>query len=139
MRGIKTKNDFSYYMHDGAGAFSFEVAGTISDPAAHEMEQAWKTASSTSDIQSLIVDLTYVTQVSAEGRRVLREWHDAGVQLVATRPESRSIVASITGQTSTIIAGAASHHTWRPLHVFLAIALAILHGPTPGIATRLFV
>jgi hypothetical protein len=131
-----SNRDFSYYMHDGQNAFSFEVAGTITDSAADEMEQAWKTASSTANVDSLVVDLSYVTDVSAAGRKMLRRWYDAGAQLVAKRPSGRSIVASITGLPFGVVAEAAPYHTWRPVHVFLMVALMLLCAPASMIGTQ---
>src|SRR5579885_1699752 len=113
MLPTKTAPEFRYYMHDGANAFSFELAGTITDAAARELEQAWKTASSAALGQSLIVDLNYVTGVDAAGREILRRWYDEGAQLVAKRPLARSIVASITGQAFEVVADSALRRTWR--------------------------
>src|SRR5258706_5060699 len=53
---------FTYYMHDGLAAFSFELAGTLSADDAMELEQAWHTASSTIRDRILIVDLSFVTR-----------------------------------------------------------------------------
>jgi len=95
---------FRYYMHDGPSAFSFELAGKLSDNAAGELEQAWRTASSVRPGRSLIVDISYVTQVDLAGRAMLRRWHDGGAQLVAKSPQARAIAASITGQSPEFIA-----------------------------------
>jgi len=54
-------SDFRYYMHDGSAAFSFELAGRLSDEGARELQQTWQTASSMIGNRSLIVDLSYVT------------------------------------------------------------------------------
>ncbi len=113
------KDDFQYYMHDGTTAFSFEIAGNITNSAARELKQAWITASSTADGNLFVVDLSYVTQVDEAGRQLLREWYEAGAQFVAKRPQARDIVASITGRPFQVGSQAPKHHTWRPLDAFL--------------------
>ena len=139
--------EFRYYMHDGPSAFSFELAGKLSDSAARELEQAWRTASSTiggaGRNRSLIVDLSFVTHAGPVGRGLLRRWHDAGAQLVAKSPQARAIAASITGQSPEFIAEAAPHPTWRPFRVaalwaVVAIGLfkpAPVHAAGPGSET----
>jgi hypothetical protein len=129
MPAARTNDDFKYYMHDGPAAFSFEIAGRISDSAARELEQVWKTASSTADGLALIVDLSYVTQVDEAGRRLLGDWHDAGARLIAKRAPARTIVASITGQPCEGVAERARHQTWRPLLAFLSVAIVMLFVP----------
>ena len=109
-----TNGDFCYYMHDGTTAFSFELAGRLSDDGARELQQAWRTASSVIGYRSLIVDLSYVTGIDVAGQRLLRGWHDQGAQLVAKSLEARALVQSITGQSVGDISAAARHSTWLP-------------------------
>jgi hypothetical protein len=112
---MKTRNgDFRYYMHDSATAFSFELAGRLSDDGARELEQTWRTAFSVIGDRSLIVDLSYVTGIDLAGQKLLRGWHDRGAQLVAKSPEARALVQSITGQSFGELSAAARHSTWRP-------------------------
>ena len=106
--------DFLYYMHDSATAFSFELAGRLSDDGARELRRAWRTASSVIGDRSLIVDLSYVTGIDVAGQDLLRGWHDRGAQLVAKSPEVRAMVRSITGQSADEISAAARHSTWLP-------------------------
>jgi hypothetical protein len=107
-------SDFSYYMHDGSAAFSFELAGRLSDEGARELQQTWQTASSMIGDRSLIVDLSYVTAVDAGGQKLLRGWHDRGAQLVAKSPEARALIQSITGQAVGELSATARHSTWLP-------------------------
>ena len=109
-----TNGDFRYYMHDGTTAFSFELAGRLSDDGARELQRAWRTASSEIGDRSLIVDLSYVTGIDVAGQRLLRGWHDRGAQLVAKSLEARALVQSITGQSVADISAAARHSTWLP-------------------------
>ena len=107
-------SDFRYYMHDGTAAFSFELAGRLSDDGALELQQTWQTASSMIGDRSLIVDLSYVTGVDAAGHKLLRGWHDRGAQLVAKSPEARALVESITGHAAGELSAIARHSTWLP-------------------------
>jgi hypothetical protein len=107
-------SDFRYYMHDGSAAFSFELAGRLSDEGARELQQTWQTASSMIGDRSLIVDLSYVTGVEAGGQKLLRRWHDQGAQLVAKSPEARALIQSITGQVAGELSTTARHSTWLP-------------------------
>jgi ABC-type transporter Mla MlaB component len=116
--------EFRYYMHDGPRAISFELAGHLSDSAARELEQARRTAASTALGRLLIVELSYVTGVDAEGRAMLRSWRTDGAQFIAKAPLGRTILESITQEGSAPVAETARSQTWRP--VFLASLLAIL-------------
>lgn len=107
-------SDFRYYMHDGAAAFSFELAGKLSDDGARELQQIWRTASSVIGDRSLIVDLSYVTGIDLAGQKLLRGWHDSGAQLVAKLPAARALIRSITGQPASQLSATARHSTWLP-------------------------
>ena len=131
-------NEFRYYIHDGPHAFSFELAGNLSERAAGELERARRTASSAALGRSLIVDLSYVSHVDASGRAMLRRWHDLGAQLVAKLPHARTIVESITGQDPELTAETAQSRTWRPVSVLALCAFAIaLLAPTGTLAADL--
>jgi ABC-type transporter Mla MlaB component len=108
------RDAFRYYMHDGAAAFSFELAGRLSDADAHELQRTWRTASSVIGDRTLIVDLSYVTGIDVAGQKLLRGWHADGAQLVAQSPEASALVQSITGQSFGELSAAARHPTWRP-------------------------
>jgi hypothetical protein len=107
-------DDFRYYMHDGTAAFSFELAGRLSDKEARELQNAWRAVSSVIGDRSLIVDLSYVTGIDVAGQKLLRGWHDDGAQLVAKFPEARVLVQLITGQSISELSATARHPTWRP-------------------------
>ena len=107
-------SDFRYYMHDGAAAFSFELAGRLSDDSARELQQTWRTASSVIGDRSLIVDLSYVTGIDVAAQKLLRGWHDGGARLVAKSAQARALVQSITGKPSGELSAAARHSTWLP-------------------------
>jgi hypothetical protein len=86
-----------YYMHDGPGAFRFELSGDLDAGAAARLEQDWRTASSTIGNRTVIVDLSFVTTIDEAGRRLFRRWHAAGAQFVAISTRSRELVEVITG------------------------------------------
>ena len=116
-------NEFRYYMHDGPSAVSFELAGPLSDQAARELDRARLSASSIVGGRSIIVDLSYVSQIGEGARRMLRSWYDAGAQLVARRPQSEAIAKSIVGNAPLRLASAIRNATWRPVRL-----LTPLHG-----------
>ncbi len=126
---------FRYYIHEGPQALSFELAGNVSDIAAGQLDQAWRTASSVNRGRSLVVDLSYVTDMGAAGRDMLRRWYANGAQLVARLPQARAIVESITGHRPEPSAQAARRRTWLPFRILLrmvalcAMGLAVAYAP----------
>jgi len=97
---------FTYYMHDGPAAFSFELAGVLSVDDAAELEQAWLTASSTIGDRILVVDLSFVTRIDEAGRDLLRRWHQHGARLVANSPTAQLLAESIIGAPLPAVASA---------------------------------
>jgi hypothetical protein len=122
------------YMHDGPTAFRIELAGYISDEAAHRLDQDWRTASSAVGDRRLIIDMTYVTGVGQQGRALLVRWHQERARLVANSKASRVLAESILGEPlpdpqpktgSRMI----SDGTWVPFHTFFrtsAVTLLLL-------------
>src|SRR4051812_33078111 len=89
---------FRCYMHDGITAFSFELAGSLSDGAVRELDQAWRTASSVIGERALIIDLTFLSAMDLSGQRLLSGWHLEGAQFVANSGTSRALLQLITGE-----------------------------------------
>jgi hypothetical protein len=89
---------FSYYMHDGPTAFSIELAGSLGAYDAKKLEQEWLSASTVIGKKTLVVDLSFVTEIDPAGRQLLLRWHRNGATIVANTPESRSLVKSIIGR-----------------------------------------
>jgi hypothetical protein len=106
------RQTFSYYMHDGSTAFSFELAGDLSDEGARELEQAWRTATSVIGEKELLIDLSYVTGFDEAGHELLNKWHAHGARLVVI---SR-------GETTSPIDDGSSRHAPRsdPESVYVA-------------------
>jgi hypothetical protein len=108
-----------YYMHDGPTAFRFELAGSLNHEDARRLDQAWRTASSVIGHRRLIVDMTFVTGVDAQGRALITRWHRGGAQLIANSKASRALAESILGkplpEPPANVGGAIlSDRTWLP-------------------------
>ena len=124
-------SDFRYYMHDGETTFSFELSGRLSDDAARQLEQAWRTASSVIGKRSLTVDVSYVSAIDPVGQDLLRDWHNQGARFVANSHEAKALIESITGQSLPEAPAQARHSTWLPFRIasYAAITLLLLVFP----------
>ena len=60
-------------MHDGATGFTMELAGTLDPKGAKKVEQDWPSDGVVGKKERLL-DLTFVTQIDPEERRLLRHW-----------------------------------------------------------------
>jgi hypothetical protein len=69
---MKTRG-FSHSMHDGATGFTMELAGTLDPKGAKKVEQDWPSDGVVGKKERLL-DLTFVTQIDPEERRLLRHW-----------------------------------------------------------------
>ena len=76
----------SYYMHDGASAFRFKLAGSLTGDDVVELGQCWRTASSTLGSRTFVVDIEDLTAVDEDGRELLRQWQEQGAHFIK-RPE----------------------------------------------------
>ena len=65
---------FSYYMHDGPTGFTIELAGTLDPKCAKTVEQDWPSHDAVVGKGERLLDLTFVTQIDPEERRLLRHW-----------------------------------------------------------------
>jgi hypothetical protein len=65
---------FSYYMHDGPTGFTIELAGTLDPKGAKKVEQDWPSDGAVVGKKERLLDLTFVTQIDPEERRLLRHW-----------------------------------------------------------------
>ena len=117
-----------YYMHDGPGAFRFELAGRLNQKGARRLDQDWRTASSVIGDRRLLVDMTFVTQVDEQGRELITRWHRDGARLIANSKASRALAESIIGEHSLNEDDApASDRTWVPFRAsFLGSAITLL-------------
>src|SRR4029077_9298354 len=85
-------DDLSYYMHDGAASFRFEIEGSLSGSAAVELEQSWQTASSVIGNRPLIIVLGHVSRIDPRGRALLFAWYQGGAQFVAKSTLAKILV-----------------------------------------------
>ena len=90
-------SSFSYDVHDGPTAFSIELAGTLAAEGANKLEQDWRDASAAIGNKELVVDLSFLTDIDPEGRRLLLRWFRNGATVVANTPESRALAESVIG------------------------------------------
>ncbi len=84
------------YIHDGARALCFRLAGELVEPDAAGLEQAWKTAASMLDGRELVVDLTGVERVDKDGERVLRALGEQGARFVTASELTDSLARFIS-------------------------------------------
>jgi anti-anti-sigma regulatory factor len=82
-------------LHDSAREFRLKLEGRLSGPWVHELEQCWKTASSTTRDRKTVVDLGEVDFVDPAGESLLAHMHAEGVQLVAVTPLIRAVLQEI--------------------------------------------
>ena len=82
-------------LHDSAREFRLKLEGRLSGPWVNELEQCWKTASSTTHDRKTVLDLGEVDFVDPQGESLLARMHAAGVELVAVTPLIRAVVREI--------------------------------------------
>jgi hypothetical protein len=91
-----TRAQLRYYLHDGASSLRFELAGTLAGDNVSELEQCWRTASSTVEGRELILDVTALTALDEAGLQLLNRWHERGARFAANSGHSRRLIESIT-------------------------------------------
>jgi anti-anti-sigma regulatory factor len=82
-------------LHDSPGEFRLKLEGRLSGPWVNELEQVWKTASSTTHGRKTVLDLAEVDFVDPAGESLLARLHAEGVALVAVTPFIRAVVREI--------------------------------------------
>ena len=82
-------------LHDSAGEFRLKLEGRLSGLWVQELEQCWKTASSTTRDRKTVVDLGEVDFVDPDGQNLLSDMHSQGVQMVAVTPLICSVLQEI--------------------------------------------
>ena len=90
-----------YYMHEGPTAFRFELAGDLDAADAASLAQDWNTASSLVGKRTLIIDVTFVTEIDEAVRSLFGRWYAAGAEFVAGSKVSRELVESVTERPFT--------------------------------------
>jgi ABC-type transporter Mla MlaB component len=87
-----------YYLHDGAGAVRFVLHGTLAGGSVKELDQCWRTASSTLADRVLLVDISSLVAADEAGHALLQSWRDSGARFVANTTQGRGFLQSITGE-----------------------------------------
>jgi anti-anti-sigma regulatory factor len=82
-------------LHDSAREFRLKLEGRLSGPWVNELEQCWKTASSTTHDRKTVLDLGEVDFVDPQGESLLARMHAAGVELEAVTPLIRAVLREI--------------------------------------------
>src|SRR5258708_8458834 len=106
------KRHLNYYLHDGSGEFRIQIAGHLSQSNARDLEEAWRTASSTIDGKCLIVDLSHVTSIDVSSRELLDKWHTQRARLVFNSSEAHARIQVMTGVTTTLLDPIPNPSTW---------------------------
>jgi len=84
------RDDLSYYLHDGSHAFRFQLRGKLSLETVRDLEQSWRTASSTIGERQVIFDISGLTEIDASGQHVLVGWRKRGALLMASSSDSQA-------------------------------------------------
>ncbi len=73
-------------LHDTAGEFRLKLEGRLAGAWVRELEQCWRTASSTTGGRRTVADLGDVDFVDPAGEELLARMHAGGVELVGETP-----------------------------------------------------
>jgi anti-anti-sigma regulatory factor len=84
-------------LHDSATEFRLKLEGRLAGAWVKELEQCWRTASSTTSGRRTVVDLADVDFVDRAGEAVLTEMHASGVELVGETPLICSMLEQLCG------------------------------------------
>ena len=82
-------------LHDSARELQLKLEGRLCGLWVHELEQCWRTASSTTQGRKTVVDLGEVDFVDPAGESLLARMHAQGVQLVAVTPLIRAVLREV--------------------------------------------
>ncbi len=130
----------TYYMHDEAAAFRFQLAGDLSRDTTADLDQARETASSVIGGRPLIVDMTGIKSIDTAGCQLLEKWNTLGAQFVGTTRLAKMRIQSMTDVPFCLVGKNPDRSEWLPgrlvawllaaVFVFslLAAVLATWHG-----------
>jgi ABC-type transporter Mla MlaB component len=83
----------SFYIHDGAQALTLQISGALTQGAAAELEQTWRTAQSTLAGRDLLIDLADVISVDDGGQTVLRRLAGHGARFITASHLTEALAA----------------------------------------------
>jgi hypothetical protein len=82
---------------DDHGSVRFGVEGSLTKPWAEELRKSWQEVSaSTAHPDSLLVELTAMTNIDSIGKEILMEMYQSGVKLVGSGIMTRAVIEEIT-------------------------------------------
>jgi hypothetical protein len=90
------ENMTRYYMYEGPTVFRFELAGDLDASDAASLAQDWRTAYCRVGHRTLVIDVTFVTEIDEVVRRLFWRWYAGGAEFAAGTRSSRELVESIT-------------------------------------------
>jgi hypothetical protein len=90
-------------MHDSSAEFRFQLSGDFSGDGVRDIEQAWRTASSTIGQRRFVVDVTNLTGIDDEGRGLIDKWHRIGASLVAKSCEAKARLQELVDCPVTLL------------------------------------
>ena len=131
-----TRDELAFYIHDRTESFRVEIKGQLCRGNAPSIAEAVRTAEPTIAGRAVVVDIEGLTGIDAFGRSLLRDWHDAGVQITATSHSARLLVRSVTGEPPFLGGGATALKKWWSWATRFIPFLALLF-PALGIAANL--
>lgn len=85
--------------HATKDSMQLSLEGQLTGPWVKELELAWKHLKQSGQ-GTFVVDLTGVTFIEVDGKRLLRRLWQEGAELIATGCCNRSIVEEITGSSA---------------------------------------
>jgi len=99
----------TFYQHDMADCFRFQIDGEFHDSLVRELEGCWQTARSTVSQRPLIVDLRFVTSWGEPAVELLGRMHQAGATFMALPGRSGQLIELITGEPQSAAGGEMRH------------------------------
>jgi hypothetical protein len=129
--GHGERDEFDFYIHDGAGSFPIEIEGNLVGNAAGQVDQAWRTASSTIGNRALVVSIGTLRAIDPFGCMLLQRLHEAGARFVAKAPLTGTLIRSIVGQPVGAAMGVARSGSWArvPASMLPMISIVALCFP----------
>ena len=131
-----TRDELAFHINDRNESFRVEIKGRLCRGNAPSIAEAVRTAEPTIAGRAVVVDIEGLTGIDAFGRSLLRDWHDAGVQITATSHSARLLVRSVTGEPPFLGGGATALKKWWSWATRFIPFLALLF-PALGIAANL--
>lgn len=80
--GTTTNRMMKITFCNGCESAVLKLEGRLAGPWVNELEKAWRSITPAAMASHLVLDLCDVTFVDAEGRELLAEMHESGVELI---------------------------------------------------------